>query len=107
VKGWLRHAFAVDPPGPAEPDEAERAAVDIVVNEVGRRGLVTPALLFLEASRGLNVIGAAMMHFFAPFATVLIHPERYQAFAGFLERRGSIEYICRRLEAYREEHPRT
>src|SRR5262249_30866587 len=39
---WLRHAFAVDPPGPAEPNELQRRLVDKVCGEVVRRRLTTP-----------------------------------------------------------------
>ena len=34
---WLKHAFAVDPPGPAEPTDEQRLAIDRVVEEVVRR----------------------------------------------------------------------
>ncbi|HEY3245918.1 MAG TPA: hypothetical protein VGM03_21460 [Phycisphaerae bacterium] len=103
MRNWLRHAFAVEPPGPAEPDDAERAAVDRIVLEIGRRGLITPALLFLETGRNLNYVGAALLHYVGPFATALLNPQHYQAFATFLERRGSIDYLCGRLESWRAE----
>ena len=41
---WLKGAFAVDPPGPAEPTERQLQVVDKVCREVARRRLTTPAL---------------------------------------------------------------
>ena len=43
---WIRHAFALDPPGPAEPTEAERPIVDRLCREVVRRRLTVPATRF-------------------------------------------------------------
>ena len=42
------------------------------------------------------------MHGLSPFVWAIARGqthERYKAFTAFLERRGSIEYICRRIEA--------
>ena len=42
---WLKHAFAVDPPGPAEPTDAQRVPVDKICREIVPRHMTTPALL--------------------------------------------------------------
>lgn len=99
----LRNAFAVDPPGPAEPSEEERPLIDRICREVVRRGMATPALLALEMSRPLNYLSAQAMHFFQPFATVLVRPGDWERFAAFLERRGSIEHLLSRIEALESE----
>ncbi|MFQ5732820.1 MAG: hypothetical protein ACE5KM_12810 [Planctomycetaceae bacterium] len=95
---WLKHAFAVDPPGPAEPTPAQHDAVEKVCREVVRRQLSTPAWLFLEMSRPLNYIGSQTLHFFQPMIGALTDSAAPKHFAEFLEHRGSIEYICRRIE---------
>ena len=100
---WLKHAFAVDPPGPAEPNPEQRAAVDKVCSEIVRRHLTTPALIFLEASRPLNYLGSQTLHFFAPFISAFTNSSGHEHFALFLEHRGSIEYICRRIEDLEDE----
>ena len=102
MKGW-RHAFAVDPPGPAEPDEMQRDVIDRLCRAVVRRQMTTPALFALEMSRPLNYMGSQAMHFFRPIVSTLFDTARYQALAEFLEKRGSVEYVCRRLEAMEEE----
>ena len=99
MKSWLKHAFAVDPPGPAEPTDAQHACVEKLCVEVVRRHLSTPALIFLEMSRPMNFIGAQALHFFAPLINAVTDADGHRHFAAFLEHRGSIDYICRRIEA--------
>lgn len=100
---WLRHAFAVEPPGPAIPTEQERPVVERMAAWIVRRRMTTPALLFLESSRNLNYIGSQLMVFFAPFAHVLFRRDDYDVLARYLERRGCIEYFCGRIEALEAE----
>lgn len=103
MKKWLKHAFAVEKPGPAEPNEAEREVVEKVCIQIVKRRLTTPSLIFLEMSRPLNYISSQVMHFFSPFVWAVTDPRGFDVFAGFLEQRGSIEYICRRIEALEAE----
>lgn len=103
MKEWLKHAFAVDPPGPAEPTPPQAKVVDMICAEVVRRHLTTPALTFLEMSRPLNFVGAQAMHFFTPLVEAVIDAEGHRQFAAFLEQRGSIDYICRRIEEVENE----
>jgi hypothetical protein len=97
----LRHAFAVDPPGPAEPTQQQAQSVEWFCRQIARRKLSTPALIGLEMSRPLNWLGAMTMHAFAPGVWAIAKQqsyEQYTHFAQYLERRGAIEYICRRIE---------
>jgi hypothetical protein len=98
VREFLRNAFALDDGKPCEPSDDERAVLDRVVEEVVRRRLSVPALAFLEMSRPLHVVGAAAIHFFTPVAAVLANPLHLRRFADFLERRGSVDYLCRMIE---------
>lgn len=107
---WLRHAFAVEPDGPAGPTAAERALVERLCRAVVRRRLTAPALVLLEVGRPMSYLAAQGMHFFAPLAAAVFDAESYGRFAAFLERRGSIDYLCRQLEsmeAERDEAPRS
>ena len=101
---WLAHAFAVDPPGPAQPTETQRLIVDRLCREVVQRRMTGPALLSLELSRPLTYVSAQALHFFQPFLTVLMDAAAYDEFAAFLEQRGSIDYICGRLETLEANH---
>lgn len=104
---WLKHAFAVDPPGPAVPTEAQQAAVERVVHEIVRRHLATPSLMALEMGRPMNFLGSQALHFFSPFVSVLTDTDGYGAFAEFLEQRGAIDYICTQIEQRERESEAT
>ena len=101
---WLKHAFAIDPPGPAQPDDAERIVVEQICGEVVRRRLTIPVLLALEMSRPLNYVTAQFLHVVQPFLTVLTDGAAYDRLTAFLEKRGSIDYIAQRLEAIEASH---
>ena len=96
---WLKHAFAVDPPGPAVPNEDQRVLVDKLCAEVVRRRLTAPALLMLEMSRPLNYVSAQLLHFFQPLVAIVTDADGYLQLTKFLEQRGSIDYLCQHLEA--------
>lgn len=105
----LKHAFAVDPSGPAEPTREQQASVDWVCRQVARRRLTTPGLVFLETVRPLNYVGAQFLHVMAPAFWALSREltyEHYTHFSAFLERRGSLEYMARRIEHFEEEFER-
>lgn len=107
LKDRLKHAFAVDEPGPAEPTEAERPAVEWFCRQIAKRGLYTPGLVGLEMSRPLNFVAAQTLHFFGPGVWSIVQQQTYEqycAFARFLERRGSIDYLCQRIEELEAEY---
>ncbi len=99
MPAWLKHAFAVDPSGPTTPSDAEAALVERMARWVVRRGLATPAIMALDCSHNLNFLASQAMVFFAPIVQIIFSGREYGVFTGFLERRGSIEYMCRRIEA--------
>ncbi len=109
MRPWLRHAFAVDPPGPAQPTLAQQPSVDWACTQVARRRLTTPGLIALEMSRPLNYIAAQAMHFFQPGVWAVVKQRTYRdyvAFSEFLERRGSIEYLAQRVEHFEAQFTR-
>ena len=97
-EAWAK-AFHIEPPGPAKPTAPEAELVERVAQEIVKRRMAQPALLFLEFSRPLSGVGAAAMHFLQPFVAVVIHPTTWSTLATFLERSGSVEYLCLRIEA--------
>ena len=96
---WLKHAFAIDPPGPSQPDEAQAQLVERVCREIVRRRLTAPAMLAIEMGRPLNYLSAQVLHFFQPFLTIAGDARAYEQFTSFLEQRGSLDYIAARIEA--------
>ncbi len=95
---WLKHAFAIEPEGAVEPNEAQRAVVERLCRQVVDRGLATPALVFLESLRPLNYVSAQTLHFFNPILSAIADAKACQDLAEFLEHRSSVDYLCRRIE---------
>jgi hypothetical protein len=109
LKDKLRNAFAVDPEGPAEPTAEQAVPVDWVCRQIAKRHLTTPGLIALEMSKPLNFIASQTMHFFSPAVWAVAHSkahDQYQHFADFLEQRGSMDYIARRVEHFEAEYER-
>lgn len=100
---WLKHAFAIDPPGPAEPTPDEQVPVDWMCSLAARKHMTTPAVIALELCRPLNWVAAQGLHFARP-AVWAVTPDKlfsnYKHFAGYLENRGSVEYMIRRVEHF-------
>jgi hypothetical protein len=110
VSSWkrkVRHAFAVDPPGPVEPTPEQQPVVDGFCRWVAQRHLTLPGIIVMEVIRPLNWIMAQAGHFFSP-GVWAVTPEQthqgYKRFVSFLEHRGSIEYITRRIEHFEHEY---
>jgi hypothetical protein len=100
---WLKHAFAIDSPELINPNETQSALVEKLCAEVVRRRLTAPSLFLLEMCRPLNYVSAQFLHFLHPIATVIADTNEYENLTLFLEKRGSIDYICGRLEALEAE----
>lgn len=103
VKAWFAHAFAIEKPEDIDPTPHQREIVDRLCQEVARRQMATPALLALEMSRPLNGLSAATMHMFQPIIAAVMSTDSYEQFALFLEHRGSIDYLCKRIEHFEKE----
>ena len=102
-KSWLSHAFAVEKSEDIDPNPHQREIVDRLCREVVRRRMTTPALLALEMSRPLNGLSAATMHTFQPIIAAVMTTASYEQCALFLEHRGSIDYLCKRIEHFERE----
>lgn len=95
---WLKHAFAIEPAGSVEPTDAQRAVIDSLCRLVVSRGLATAALIFLESVRPLNYVSSQTLHFFAPVLSAIADAQACRELAEFLEHRGSVDYLCQRIE---------
>lgn len=97
-KGWLKHAFHVEPASSIEPSEIQKEALDKLCRGIIRRGLVTPAVIGVEMGRPLNFVGSQTMHFFTPLISAFVPTKSWKAVAEFLEHRGSVDWIRNRIE---------
>jgi hypothetical protein len=101
IRSWFKHAFAVESSEPVVPTAEQQVPVDWLSKQVVKRHLTTPALLTLEMCRPLNFVTAQMMHVMGPAVWAMTPPEmyaNYNALIEFLEKRGSVDHICRRIE---------
>ena len=57
-----------------------------------------PARMVLDSSAPLGFLAGQSLRFFEPFLTTVLDPVGVREIAGFLEKRGSVEYIASRLE---------
>jgi hypothetical protein len=95
---WWKHAFAVEPAGPATPTPEQQQVIDAWCRRIIERGLTLPAILFLESSRPLGPLAAQSMLFLQPWFELVLDRRQLQLLTAFLERRGSFDYLCSRLE---------
>lgn len=95
---WLKHAFAVESAEIAVPTETQAKAIDAVCQEIIRRGMTFPTQMLLETSAPLHFLSGQMLRVAEPVLGVLVDQTAVREFATFVERRGAIEYICRRLD---------
>jgi len=102
---WLKHAFAIEGEGPLEPTPQQRAVIDRFCRLVVERGLTTPALIFLETVHPLNYVSAQTLHFFAPIISTIADPAAARELAEFLEHRGSVAWLCQRIQALSVKRP--
>ncbi len=104
---WIRNAFAVDPPGPAEPTPVQQESLDILCLGIVRRKLAMPATAALEMCRPLNFIGSQTMQFFHPMISAFVPAEGWKHVAEYLERRGSVEWIRDRIDELEAEQEKS
>ena len=93
----IKHAFAIGESQQSEPNEKQKIIVDKVCEEVVNRKLSMPALIMLETFSPLNYIGSQVMHFFQPIISSVLSGDGYSEFSVFLEQRGRVDYICKRI----------
>lgn len=97
-RSWWKHAFAIEPEGPAEPTPEQLAVIDGLCQRVIDRGLAMPAILFLESSKPLGPMAAQSLLLMQPWFELAVDHEQMLLLTKFLDHRGSFETICRRLE---------
>ena len=95
---WLKHAFAVESSDVVVPSATQSVSIDLICGEIVRREMTLPVQMLLESSKPLNFLTGQLLRFTEPFLGVLLDPAAVRDFAAFLERKGAVEYICRRLE---------
>lgn len=104
LRGSLRHAFAIEEQEGRGRDltHDELTLIRKLADAVVRRGMSTPAVLFLESFQPLNFIGSQAMYFLRPFMTFIFSATEYDKLARLLEKRSSIEILIREIQRAEE-----
>ena len=80
-------------------EEETENIVEKTASEIVRRGLQTPAILFLEMHKPLSgVMGHASVAF-APFALPFVGFDRYADLSRLISSRENVERLLQRIEA--------
>ena len=103
MKNTLKHAFSIDDSESFKPNEKQKLIIDKVCREVVKRHLALPAQIMLETFRPLNYIGSQLLHFFQPIITTVLKRDGYVELTAFLEKRGSVDYICGQIKKIQDE----
>lgn len=76
----------------------EMALLEKIAGIIGRRGMATPAIIFLESIGPLNFIGGQLLHFLSPILELAGNPLELKEIARILERREALEVLIRLIE---------
>ena len=82
------------------PESEQRALLEKVAAWIVRRGLTTPAILFLETGKPLNFLGSQLLIGFSPFIQAIFKGDEYQKFALILEKDANVELLIELIEAH-------
>jgi hypothetical protein len=78
--------------------DEQKQLVEKFANFVVARNLSTPALVFLESVKPLNIIASEALYFFSPLVSVFFDTAFIDTFAKFLQSRNSTELLANRIE---------
>ncbi len=76
----------------------QREIIDRLAAWAVRRGMTTPAIMFLESIKPLSYVGSQAVIFFSPALEVLFDPVTVNSFATLMEDRKNVELLLREIE---------
>lgn len=77
----------------------EHIVLEKLSDQVVKRGMTVPAIIFLESVKPLNFIGSQAMVFFEPMIQSVFNFKDYDTVRTALEKRPSIELLIQKIEA--------
>ena len=85
------------------PTSKEQYLLDTVARKIVERGLSAPAVIFLESTKPLNVVGCQALNFLEPFIQSVFSITNYNEFIKLMENRSNIEELILKIETLEEE----
>jgi hypothetical protein len=95
---WRGRIESPEPDRPVLPEE-EAAVIEKVAEQVVKRSMTVPAIIFFESVKPMNFIGSQAMVFFEPIVQGLFEFKDYTVFRQALEKRTTLETLIQRIEA--------
>jgi hypothetical protein len=80
------------------PDDRRDALIEDLAQKVRRRGLATPAILFLEIHKPLTYLASQSLILGSGFLAPLFGPQNVQQYAKLFESRENVERLIQRIE---------
>lgn len=97
-KARLKHAFAITREQQALSLD-DLALLDRVADAVVKRGMATPATVFLESIGPMNFLGSQALHFLTPILELACKNNEFERVAHLLERRDIVPRLIALIEA--------
>jgi hypothetical protein len=98
VRAGLVHAFSTKTDAEVFTSE-DLAFLDRIADAVVKRGMATPATVFLESLGPMNFLGSQALHFFTPIIELAFDATEVARVARLLERRDTISRLITLIEA--------
>jgi hypothetical protein len=85
------------------PPPEEEPLLNSIAQKIVDRGLSTPAVIFLESTKPLNVLGCQTLNFLEPIVQSVFSIRNYNDFIRIMENRSNLEKLIQRIESLEEE----
>ena len=97
-EAW-RHAFSMNTEAD-EYNEDDMKLIERVANEIVKRQMAVPALLFLESIKPITFLGSQALIFLRPFVVAATYGKssNYERFALLMEKREGVERFIEAIE---------
>ena len=82
----------------ASEKQTDQQVLDQVAKKIVRFRMSVPAVLFLEMSKPMSVLGSSALVFFGPFITLFADSTKFYRFTELIEDRGNIEELIQTIE---------
>lgn len=83
--------------------DEEVTLLENLARAIKKRGLTTPAILFLESFKPMSFVGSQVMVFFRPIVSAITDTTTYEKYTEILSRRGSIDRFLEIIEKQESE----
>ncbi len=97
-KQELKHAFATGPANVSLSEE-DLAFLEKIATIIVKRGLSTPAIMFLDMYKPLSFLGSQVLAFFEPFMKMVIPKKvQYDRIMNLMEKRSVIDAFIKIID---------